>query len=96
MVQAFAWNEIVATLRDLKAGRPALIPQYDFVTSARHPESVPVQSADVVLFDGILAFYSAGVPCNPKHPPDNWIFYINAEQAMEHVLCDCEVLMMQS
>ncbi|CAL8466668.1 g6204 [Coccomyxa elongata] len=56
---AFAWNEIVATLRDLKAGRPALIPQYDFVTSSRKPESVPVQSADVVLFDGILAFYSA-------------------------------------
>jgi uridine kinase len=62
MLQAFAWNEIVATLRDLKAGRPAVIPQYDFVTSARHPESVPVQSADVVLFDGILAFYSAGAP----------------------------------
>lgn len=60
-LQAFAWNEIVATLRDLKAGRPALIPQYDFVTSSRHPESVPVQSADVVLFDGILAFYSAGM-----------------------------------
>lgn len=60
-LQAFAWGEMIATLRDLKAGRSAVIPRYDFVTSARHPDSIPVDSADVILFDGILAFYSAGV-----------------------------------
>ena len=54
---------MIATLRDLKAGRSALIPRYDFVTSSRHPESLPVDSADIILFDGILAFYSAGACC---------------------------------
>jgi pantothenate kinase len=49
-------------MRDLKAGRPAQIPQYDFVTSSRRPECTCVEAADVILFDGILAFYSAGAP----------------------------------
>ena len=64
-LQAFAWAEIVATLQDLKDGQPACIPQYDFVTSSRTSEPTPVESADVILFDGILAFYSAGeiLPC---------------------------------
>ena len=60
-LQAFAWAEIVATLQDLKDGQPACIPQYDFVTSSRTSEPTPVESADVILFDGILAFYSAGM-----------------------------------
>lgn len=58
--QAFAWGEMIATLRDLKAGRSAHIPCYDFVTSSRAAESLAVDSADIILFDGILAFYSAG------------------------------------
>ena len=58
--QAFAWAEIVATLQGLKDGQPACIPQYDFVTSSRTSEPTPVESADVILFDGILAFCSAG------------------------------------
>ena len=57
---AFAWGEMTATLRELKAGRSSFIPRYDFVTSSRLPESIPVESADVILFEGILAFYSAG------------------------------------
>ena len=60
MLQAFAWGEIVATLQDLKEGLPACIPNYDFVTSSRQAEDTAVDSADVILFDGILAFYSAG------------------------------------
>ena len=58
---AFAWGEMTATLRELKAGRSSVIPRYDFVTSSRLPESIPVDSADVILFEGILAFYSAGM-----------------------------------
>ncbi len=50
----------MATLQDLKDGEPASIPQYDFVTSSRKSEPTSVESADVILFDGILAFYSAG------------------------------------
>ena len=63
-MQAFAWSEIVATLQDLKEGKPASIPQYDFVTSSRKAQSTSVESADVILFDGILAFYNAGELCS--------------------------------
>ena len=59
-MQAFAWGEIVATLSDLKEGQPACIPNYDFRTSSRQAQATSVESADVILFDGILAFYSAG------------------------------------
>ena len=37
------------------------IPTYDFVTSARCPDATRVETADVILFDGILAFYESGV-----------------------------------
>jgi hypothetical protein len=37
-------------------GKAVEIPQYDFVTSARLPTTTTVQRADVILFDGILAF----------------------------------------
>lgn len=47
-------------LGGLQAGRSAVLPRYDFVTSSRLPASTPVDSADVILFEGILAFYSAG------------------------------------
>ncbi|KAK9810102.1 hypothetical protein WJX72_004944 [[Myrmecia] bisecta] len=55
---AFAFDEIVHTLRDLKQGEPVHIPIYDFVTSSRRAETIPVPRADVILFDGILAFYN--------------------------------------
>lgn len=44
-------------MRELKQGRPVQIPEYDFVTSSRKGV-VSVQHADVILFDGILAFYN--------------------------------------
>jgi hypothetical protein len=36
--------------------------QYSFVHNARCPEtiSIPSHAADVILFDGILAFYTPG------------------------------------
>ncbi len=33
------------------------IPHYDFVTSSRLQETTYIASADVILFDGIMAFY---------------------------------------
>ena len=36
------------------------IPTYDFITSSRLAKVVHVDRADVILFDGILAFYSKG------------------------------------
>ena len=54
---AFAFDEIIHCLSELKQCRPVEIPQYDFVTSSRIGQ-IPVQHADVILFDGILAFYT--------------------------------------
>ena len=54
---AFAFDEIIHCLRELKQGRPVQIPEYDFVTSSRIG-LIPVKHADVIMFDGILAFYN--------------------------------------
>jgi uridine kinase len=46
------------TLKDIHAGRMAQVPVYDYVTNARREdEFVTIYPADVVLFEGILAFY---------------------------------------
>lgn len=58
---AFDFAEIRATLRALRAGAGACIPTYDFVTSARTPVATQVHTTDVILFDGILAFYDPEV-----------------------------------
>ncbi|KAL0020697.1 hypothetical protein WJX77_001778 [Trebouxia sp. C0004] len=55
--KAFAFDEIIHCLGELKQANPVEIPQYDFVTSSRTGQ-IPVQHADVILFDGILAFYT--------------------------------------
>lgn len=38
------------------------IPHYDFVTSSRLPETTFIASADVILFDGIMAFHQVYNP----------------------------------
>ncbi|XP_069793872.1 uridine-cytidine kinase 2-A [Narcine bancroftii] len=51
-------NELIFhTLRDITKGKIVEIPVYDFVSHSRKPETVTVYPADVVLFEGILAFY---------------------------------------
>lgn len=55
-------NELVMkTLRDIIQGETVHIPVYDFVTHSRKDEFVTVYPADVVLFEGILMFYSQEV-----------------------------------
>merc|ERR1712131_394219 len=52
-------NELVMkTLRKIIQGETVQIPVYDFVTHSRKEEFVAVYPADVVLFEGILMFYS--------------------------------------
>lgn len=46
------------TLRSIVEGRTVEVPTYDFVTHSRLPETTVVYPADVVLFEGILVFYS--------------------------------------
>ena len=48
-LQAFAYEEIYATLHALKSGRSAVVPIYDFVTSSRQEGGTVVGNASVVL-----------------------------------------------
>ncbi|XP_041098734.1 uridine-cytidine kinase 1 [Polyodon spathula] len=52
-------NELMyKTLKDIVEGRPVEVPTYDCVTHSRLQETMTVYPADVVLFEGILVFYS--------------------------------------
>ncbi|KAK5616152.1 Uridine-cytidine kinase 2-B [Crenichthys baileyi] len=55
---AFDNELIMETLRQILQGETVQIPVYDFVTHSRKEEFVTVYPADVVLFEGILMFYS--------------------------------------
>uniref|UniRef100_A0A3Q3CSX8 uridine/cytidine kinase n=1 Tax=Haplochromis burtoni TaxID=8153 RepID=A0A3Q3CSX8_HAPBU len=55
---AFDSELIIQTLRQILQGKTVQIPVYDFVTHSRKDEFVMVYPADVVLFEGILMFYS--------------------------------------
>ncbi|KAM4549173.1 uridine-cytidine kinase 2-A [Odontesthes bonariensis] len=55
---AFDNDLIITTLWDIKEGKTVHIPVYDFVSHSRKEETVTVYPADVVLFEGILMFYS--------------------------------------
>uniref|UniRef100_A0A803JJD2 uridine/cytidine kinase n=1 Tax=Xenopus tropicalis TaxID=8364 RepID=A0A803JJD2_XENTR len=54
---AFDNELILKTLKELMEGKTVQIPVYDFVTHSRKEETLVVYPADVVLFEGILAFY---------------------------------------
>ncbi|XP_069575585.1 uridine-cytidine kinase 2-B isoform X1 [Brachyistius frenatus] len=58
---AFDSELIMQTLRQILQGKTVQIPVYDFVTHSRKDEFVTVYPADVVLFEGILMFYSQDI-----------------------------------
>ncbi len=47
---------LVEHLLALKAGKPADVPQYDFVTHSRRPERVRVNPTAIIIVEGILVF----------------------------------------
>ncbi|XP_006640827.1 uridine-cytidine kinase 1 [Lepisosteus oculatus] len=52
-------NELMyQTLKDIVEGKAVEVPTYDFVTHSRLQDRITVYPADVVLFEGILVFYS--------------------------------------
>ncbi|XP_012672959.1 uridine-cytidine kinase 2-B [Clupea harengus] len=55
---AFDYELIKKTLHDIIQGKTVQIPVYDFITHSRKDEFVTLYPADVVLFEGILIFYS--------------------------------------
>ncbi|KAJ7338742.1 hypothetical protein JRQ81_012644 [Phrynocephalus forsythii] len=58
---AFDSELIIKTLKEIMEGKTVQIPVYDFVSHSRKEETVTVYPADVVLFEGILAFYNQEV-----------------------------------
>ncbi|XP_029624551.1 uridine-cytidine kinase 1 [Salmo trutta] len=55
-------NELMyQTLKDIVEGTVVEVPTYDFVTHSRLQDRITVYPADVVLFEGILVFYSQEV-----------------------------------
>lgn len=50
-------NELLAThLNRLRSGEPVDMPQYDFITHLRRPESRRVEPTPIVIVEGILVF----------------------------------------
>ena len=54
---AFDMDLMVENLTDLKAGRPIMMPQYDFVHHCRMDEMVRVEPAKLIIIDGLMIFY---------------------------------------
>ncbi|CAG8592840.1 3277_t:CDS:10 [Paraglomus brasilianum] len=54
---AFDYEMLAQTLKDLKEGKRVEIPIYDFTTHSRRPETSTVYGANVVIFEGIFALY---------------------------------------
>nr|XP_033818066.1 uridine-cytidine kinase 2 isoform X2 [Geotrypetes seraphini] len=58
---AFDNELILKTLQEIMDGRTVQIPVYDFVSHSRKEDTITVYPADVVLFEGILAFYAQNI-----------------------------------
>jgi uridine kinase len=53
---AFDFELIMKTLAELKKGKPVHIPVYNFSTHSRENHSKTIYGANVVIFEGIMAF----------------------------------------
>jgi len=58
---AFDFDLLNQVFKDLRDGKPVNIPTYDFKTHSRTKEVTSIYGADVILFEGILAFYNEGL-----------------------------------
>ncbi len=54
---AFDWDLLRTQLKDLKSGVQVNCPVYDFVTSSRSPQILPIGPAHACIFDGIYALW---------------------------------------
>ncbi|XP_042528227.1 uridine-cytidine kinase-like 1 isoform X1 [Dipodomys spectabilis] len=53
---AFDFNLIISTLKKLKQGRSVQVPIYDFTTHSRKKDWKTLYGANVIIFEGIMAF----------------------------------------
>lgn len=54
---AFDIDLMLENLRDLKAGRAVMMPQYDFVCHRRLDEYIRVEPKSIVIVDGLMVFH---------------------------------------
>eukprot|EP00727_Mastigamoeba_balamuthi_P000143 m51a1_g10125 putative uridine kinase (454) ;mRNA; r:80562-82400 len=54
---AFDWEEMVESLREMKQGRPASIRMYDYKNHRRTAQHRIAYGVDVILLEGILPYY---------------------------------------
>lgn len=54
---AFDFDLLTQTLERLKEGKKVEVPIYNFVTHSREPRTKTMYGANVIIFEGILAFY---------------------------------------
>ena len=50
-------SNLISNLKDLKAGRPCMMPQYDFVHHRRKDEFIRVEPKKLIIIDGLMIFY---------------------------------------
>lgn len=51
---AIEWSLLIRQLKDLKEGKAIDMPQYDFITCSRLPETIHITPREVVVVEGIL------------------------------------------
>ena len=52
---------MLQAVQNLKAGAPATIPHYDFVTSSRLPDVTTLEGPQVILLEGLFTLYDASL-----------------------------------
>jgi len=55
--EAFDYDLMYKTLKDLKTGKTIQVPIYDFISHTRSTQTVEIESADIIIIEGILVLY---------------------------------------
>ena len=65
---AIEFDLLLKHIKTLKKGSPIEIPVYSYITATRSKETVPMQSKEVIIVEGILLFADARIRdiCNVK------------------------------
>ncbi len=58
---AFDFDLLIGTLKRLKEGKKVEVPIYNFVSHRRENKTVSMYGANVLIFEGILAFHNKQV-----------------------------------
>ncbi|GAB1599096.1 uridine-cytidine kinase 2-like [Argonauta hians] len=54
---AFDYNRMLQTMKDLAASKPIVIPRYNYITCSKEENGDVLEQPDVIFMEGILTFY---------------------------------------